>query len=223
MLGWSYERKFVMVRDVFVRNMPVAEICLGDYVLVHAAAGGVGLAAVQIAKAFGATVIATVSSGRKSLVAESFGADYVIDYGKQDWPDKVKKLTPDGRGVDIVYDSVGLTALSTKCIAWNGRLVVVGFAGGELEKVATNRILLKNISVIGLHWGMFAKYEPGTIDEVWKNILYLIRTGKFKSTCFTDQSYVGLEGVPKALTALQSRKTWGKVVISITKEYGSKL
>ena len=110
-----------------------------------------------------------------------------------------------------------------KCITWNGRLVVVGFAGGELEKVATNRILLKNISVVGLHWGMYSKHEPETVDEVWKNLFYLIRNGKFQSTCFTDQDFVGLESVPKALSALQSRDTWGKIMIRATEECGSKL
>ena len=135
----------------------------------------------------------------------------------------VRKLTPNGRGVDVVHDSVGLIALSMKCIAWNGRLVVVGFAGGNIEKVATNRILLKNISIAGLHWGMYSKYEPQTVNEVWESLFYLIRTGKFRSTCYTDQNFVGLESVPKALDALQNRETWGKVVVVIADECRSKM
>jgi NADPH2:quinone reductase len=127
---------------------------VGDWVLVHAAAGGVGLAAVQIAKAFGATVIATAGTQHKQDVARDFGADYAIDYRQPDWPEQVKKLTPKGRGVDIVYDPVGLIAQSMKCIAWNGRLLVIGFAAGSIETMATNRILLKNVSVVGLHWGI---------------------------------------------------------------------
>ncbi|KAL9082958.1 MAG: hypothetical protein Q9159_006059, partial [Coniocarpon cinnabarinum] len=130
-----------------------AGIIAGDYVLIHAAAGGVGLAAVQVAKAFGAKVIATAGTKHKLDIARKYGADYAIDYRQKDWPDQVRGLTPDGRGVDIVYDSVGLLALSMKCTAWNGRLLVVGFAGGEIEKLAVNRILLKNVSVIGIHWG----------------------------------------------------------------------
>lgn len=98
--------------------------------LVHAAAGGVGLAAVQIAKAYGATVIATAGTKHKLEVAKSFGADHVVDYRKKDWDADVRKLTPKGKGVDIVYDPVGLLAQSLKCTAWNGRLLVIGFAGG---------------------------------------------------------------------------------------------
>lgn len=168
-------------------------------------------------------MIATVGKEWKLQVAKSYGADHVVSYEREDWPAMVRKLTPNGRGVDIVYDSVGLIALSMKCIAWNGRLVVVGFAGGNIEKVATNRILLKNISIVGLHWGMYSKHEPETVDEVWKSLFQLMRTGKFRSTCFTDQNFVGLESVPKALGALQSRKSWGKVVVTIADKYRTKL
>ena len=94
-----------------------AGVKTGDYVLVHAAAGGVGLAAVQIAKSFGATVIATAGSTRKLDVAKSFGADHGIDYNQKGWEDKVKKLTPGGRGVDIVFDPVGMVNTSLKCTA----------------------------------------------------------------------------------------------------------
>ena len=123
----------------------------GDYVLVHAAAGGVGLAAVQIAKAFGAIVIATAGSARKLDIAKGFGADHAIDYNQKGWEDEVKKLTPRGRGVDIVYDPVGMVNTSLKCTAWNGRILVIGFAAGNIEKVAMNRVLLKNVSLVGLH------------------------------------------------------------------------
>lgn len=125
----------------------------GDHVLVHAAAGGVGLAAVQVAKAFGAVVIATAGSARKLEVAKGFGADYGVDYKEKGWEEEVKKLTPGGRGVDIVFDPVGMVNTSLKCIAWNGRILVIGFAAGDIEKVAMNRVLLKNVSVVGLHWG----------------------------------------------------------------------
>lgn len=191
--------------------------------LVHAAAGGVGLAAVQIAKAFGATVIATAGSKHKLDVARSFGADHVVDYRAKDWTDQVKKITPKGRGVDIVYDPVGLVAQSMKCIAWNGRLLVIGFAAGDIEKVATNRILLKNVSVVGLHWGAYTTNEPEKIDEVWDGIFDLVSQGKFKGTCFTDIEYTGLETVPKALKALGARETWGKVVVNVPQETESKL
>jgi NADPH2:quinone reductase len=195
----------------------------GDWVLVHAAAGGVGLAAVQIAKAFGATVIATAGTQHKQDIARSFGADYAIDYRKPDWPEQVKKLTPKGRGVDIVYDPVGLIAQSMKCTAWNGRLLVVGFAAGDIEKMATNRILLKNVSVVGLHWGMYAVNEPEMQDKVWDGIFELIREGKYRGTSYTDTEYVGLESVPAALKALGGRDSWGKVVVKVPQDGQSKM
>lgn len=198
-------------------------VSLGDYVLVHAAAGGVGLAAVQIAKAFGATVIATAGSQHKLDVAKSFGADFGIDYRDKDWPQKVKKLTPKGRGVDIVYDPVGLITESTKCTAWNGRLLVIGFAAGAIEKVATNRMLLKNISVVGLHWGAYSINEAETIEVVWNGLFDLMESGKFKGTCFTDREYVGLETVGEALKALGARDTWGKVVVKVPQSGGSRM
>jgi NADPH2:quinone reductase len=191
--------------------------------LVHAAAGGVGLAAVQIAKAFGATVIATAGTQHKLDVARSYGADYGINYRDQSWPDQVKKLTPKGRGVDIVYDPVGLITQSTKCIAWNGRLLVVGFAAGDIEKVATNRILLKNISLVGIHWGMYSTFEPETVETVWDGLFELMESGKFKGTCYTDKEYVGLDSVPAALKALGARETWGKVVVKVPQEGQSKI
>jgi NADPH:quinone reductase len=190
---------------------------------VHAAAGGVGLAAVQVAKAFGATVIATAGTEHKLEIAKRFGADYALNYRDKSWPDKVRQLTPDSRGVDIVYDPVGLITLSTKCIAWNGRLLVVGFVGGEIEKVATNRILLKNISVVGIHWGVYAIYEPRTVDVVWNGLFDLMKKGMFKGTAYTDKEYVGLESVPAALKALGARDTWGKVVVKVPQNGDSKI
>ena len=195
----------------------------GDWVLVHAAAGGVGLAAVQVAKAFGATVIATAGTKHKREVAQRYGADFAVDYNDDSWTDQVRSLTPEGRGVDIVYDSVGLLAASMKCTAWNGRLLVIGFAGGEIEKLAVNRILLKNVSVVGVHWGMYAKMEPSSVGRVWNGLFDLIKRGRFRSTCFTDQEFVRLESVPKALKALSARETWGKVVVKIPDEGSSKI
>lgn len=195
----------------------------GDYVLVHAAAGGVGLAAVQIAKAFGAVVIATAGSARKLEVAKGFGADYGVDYKKKGWEEEVKKLTPQGRGVDIVFDPVGMVNTSLKCIAWNGRILVIGFAAGNIEKVAMNRVLLKNVSVVGLHWGIYTKEEPQTVEEVWDGLFKLMEEGKFKGTEYTDRTFVGLESVGEALQMLGNRDTWGKVVISVLQNCQSKL
>ncbi|KAI4718177.1 zinc-binding alcohol dehydrogenase-like protein [Aureobasidium sp. EXF-10727] len=223
--GWSYfESAGLMVTapTSYAGLVTRAGIKKGDWVLVHAAAGGVGLAAVQIAKAFGATVVATAGTQHKLDVAKSFGADHLVDYRQKDWPDKVKKLTPKGRGVDIVYDPVGLIAQSMKCTAWNGRLLVIGFAAGDIEKMATNRILLKNVSVMGLHWGAYATNEPEMIEVVWKGLFDLMDSGKFRGTCYTDKDFVGLETIPEALKALGARDTWGKVVVKVPQEGQSK-
>ena len=102
---------------------------------------------------------------------------------------------------------------SIKCIAWNGRLLVIGFTGGSIEKVAMNRVLLKNISVMGLHWGMYSTKEKDTPPKVWKGIFDMINKGQIRSIAYSDKKYVGLEEVPQALSALGSRETWGKVVV----------
>ena len=219
--GWSFTDAaglFVTAPTSYCALVNRAHIAAGDWVLVHAAAGGVGLAAVQIAKAFGATVIATAGTKRKLSVAKDFGADYTVDYRDPSWPDKVRSLTPGNRGVDIVYDPVGMIDKSTKCIRWNGRLLVIGFAAGAIEKVAMNKVLLKNISIVGLHWGAYAVNEPEAIRGVWEGIFGLIERGVFRGTVFADREFVGLESVPDALGELGSRGTWGKVVVKVPQE-----
>lgn len=204
-----------------------AKLLPGETVLVHAGAGGVGLAAIQIAKAAGATVIATASTPAKLAVCVAYGADHVLDYSSGDWPGRVLGLTG-GKGIDVVYDPVGLIEASLKCIAWNGRLVVVGFAGGKIEKVAMNRVLLKNVAVVGLHWGKYTEKEKkeGTVEKVWAGVMSLVQEGKFKPTVFKGEGgmeFVGLESVGRALESLGKRETWGKVVVSIPREMGSRL
>ncbi|KAM5355352.1 hypothetical protein ACJ41O_001998 [Fusarium nematophilum] len=224
--GWSFQEAaglFVTAPTSYGALVVRANIKKGDYVLVHAAAGGVGLAAVQVAKAFGATVIATASTQHKLDIAKSFGADHTVSYNDPSWPSKVKALTPSSRGVDIVYDPVGLVDLSTKCTAWNGRILVIGFAGGKIEKVAMNKVLLKNISVVGLHWGAYSIHERDTITKVWDGIMELVKQGKLRGTEYTDEEFVGLERIGPALKALGGRGTWGKVVIKVPEEGQSKL
>ncbi|THC93754.1 hypothetical protein EYZ11_006762 [Aspergillus tanneri] len=229
--GWSFEDAaglFVTAPTSYGGLVHRANVQPGDWVLVHAAAGGVGLAAVQIAKAKGAMVVATASTERKRHIAREFGADYIIDYRNKGWPEEVKKLcaqhrTGNGKvGVDIVYDPVGLIDASLKCVAWNARLLVIGFAAGKIEKVALNRVLLKNVSIVGLHWGQYAKFEKETVGPVWKGIFDLVAQGKFRGTAFKDESFVGLESVPRALQALGGRETWGKVVVKVVDDEAGK-
>ncbi|KAI5479950.1 zinc-binding alcohol dehydrogenase [Pseudohyphozyma bogoriensis] len=190
----------------------------GETLLVHAAAGGVGLAALQIGKALGATVIATAGTPEKLDVAKRAGADYVLDYTKEGWQKECLKLTK-GKGVDVVYDPVGMAIPSLKCIAWNGRVVIVGFAAGSIEKIPANLILLKNIAVTGVFWGAYAKNEPEAVPVVWKETLELFKQKKVKSIPY-KVIYDGLDKVPEGLRALGARETWGKVVVRVRKEEG---
>ncbi|RCI12353.1 hypothetical protein L249_0474 [Ophiocordyceps polyrhachis-furcata BCC 54312] len=224
--GWSFADAsglFVTAPTSYTALVVRAGIAKGDWVLVHAAAGGVGLAAIQVAKALGATVIATASTDQKLSIASSYGADHVVSYTDANWPSRVKALTPSSRGVDIVFDPVGLVDKSTKCTAWNGRIVVVGFAAGSIEKLSLNKVLLKNIAVVGVFWGAYALNQPGLLPVVWEAVMRLIEDGKIRPTVFTDDSFWGLDSVKDALTALASRRTWGKVVINLAPEEASRL
>jgi NADPH2:quinone reductase len=189
-----------------------AALRAGETLLVHAAAGGVGVAAVQIGKALGARVLATAGGAEKLAVARRAGADVVIDYRGEDFVERVLAETG-GRGADVIYDSVGgdVFERSLKCIAWNGRLLVIGFAGGEIPSVKLNRILLKNIAVVGLHWGAYAKYEPERIPETMRALLALHEKGAVRPEIY--RSYP-LAEAGAALVALASRGTWGKVVLT---------
>src|SRR5438094_637907 len=133
-----------------------AQLQPGEFLLVHGAAGGVGSAAVQLGKAAGAVVIASVGSAQKAAVCRRLGADLVVQHHEQDVAQAVKDFTR-GHGADVVYDPVGGDAFerSTKCIAFEGRLVVVGFASGQIPQARANHVLVKNYSVVGLHWGLY--------------------------------------------------------------------
>ena len=224
--GWSFVDAaglMVTAPTSYAALVTRARVKRGDYVLIHAAAGGVGLSAVQVAKAFGATVIATAGSARKLEVAKGYGADFGVDYNQPKWEDEVKKLTPKGKGVDIVFDPVGMVNTSLRCTAWNGRIIVIGFAAGDIEKVAMNRVLLKNVSLVGLHWGMYAKEEVEKVKEVWRGLFRLMEESKFRGTVYSDRKFIGLESVGEALGMLGRRETWGKVVVEVPVGEKSKL
>jgi len=189
-----------------------AQVQPGETVLVHAAAGGVGLAAVQIAVALGARVVATAGGAEKLAVAREAGAEIAIDYGEDDWVDRVRDATG-GRGADVIYDSVGgdVTDKSLKCIAWNGRLLVIGFASGTIPAVKLNRVLLKNVSLVGLHWGAYAVHEPARVAEAFRALFRLYDEGQIAPKVHGTYP---LERLPDALAALGGRRTWGKVVVT---------
>jgi len=188
-----------------------AQMQPGEWLLVHAAAGGVGLAAVQIGKALGARVIATAGTAAKLEIARQSGADVLVDYRTEDWVERVKRVT-DGHGADVIYDPVGGDVFdgSSKCIAFEGRLLVVGFAGGRIPSIAANRILLKNMSVVGVHWGMYQTLGSPLVDQ-WMSAL-LTMHGKGQIWPVIYQTYP-LAGAAKALAAIAARESYGKVVL----------
>ncbi|PYV13488.1 MAG: NADPH:quinone oxidoreductase [Acidobacteria bacterium] len=183
----------------------------GETLLVHAAAGGVGLAAVQIGRALGARVLATASSPAKREVALVNGAEAAFDYTSPDWVERVNKATT-GHGADVIYDPVGgdVFDLSTKCTAFGGRLLVVGFASGRIPTIAANRILLKNISIVGLHWGAYRKHDPARVPQAMTALFGMYERGAVRPVI---GSIHPLSEAAQALEEIATRRSVGKVVL----------
>lgn len=190
---------------------PRAHLQPGEVLLVHGGAGGVGSAAIQLGKLAGATVIATASSPEKLEVCKQCGADHVINYTTEDFVEKVKSIT-DGKGADVIYDPVGGDVFdqSTKCINWDGRLLVIGFTSGRIPAIAVNRVLLKNISIVGLHWGQYRVHDPELIEETQKTLYFAYGMGKIKPVIWKSYS---LSELPAAMEAMERRECYGKVVL----------
>jgi NADPH2:quinone reductase len=185
----------------------------GETLLVHAAAGGVGSAAVQLGKSVGAEVIAVVGGPEKAKVAADLGADVVVDRRSEDFVGAVKAATG-GRGADVVFDPVGGEAFakSTKCIAFEGRLVVIGFTSGDIPSVAANHVLIKNYSVVGLHWGLYRRYDPAAIAEAHTALSALAAQGVAMPLV---SEVVAFEEAVDGLTRLAAGETTGRVVVSV--------
>ncbi|MDD1506583.1 NADPH:quinone oxidoreductase family protein [Pseudomonas sp. CNPSo 3701] len=186
----------------------------GETLLVLGAAGGVGLAAVEIGKAMGAKVIAAASSAEKIEVARSAGADELINYSEQSLKDEVKRLT-NGQGVDVIYDPVGgpLFEEAFRCMAWNGRFLVVGFAaGGGIPALPANLPLLKGASLVGVFWGSFAQRQPADNAENFRQLFAWHAEGKLKP--LVSQTFPLARG-GEAIDALGQRKAVGKLVVTI--------
>lgn len=190
-----------------------AQLKSGEVLLVLGASGGVGLTAVEIGKAMGATVIAAASSPEKLEVAKSYGADYGIDYTKEDLRDRVKELTG---GADVVYDPVGGDAFqqSLRCINWEGRIIIIGFASGTIQQVPSNYILLKNCSVMGALWGAYRRKDPATMRKSMDALIDWFADGKLKPH---SSHQMPLEQAGDALQLLIDRKSTGKVVLTTGK------
>ncbi|NND82237.1 MAG: NADPH:quinone oxidoreductase family protein [Gammaproteobacteria bacterium] len=184
----------------------------GETLLVTGAAGGTGLAAVQIGKAIGATVIAACSTAEKLAVAKQNGADILINYSEKDLKTELKAVT-DGKGVDVAYDVVGGEAFDaiSRCMAWGGRLLVIGFASGTIPKLPVNLTLVKSYSVIGVFWGAFTQREPQVFAANMQELVGWYMQGKVK--VHVDETFP-LERTVDALNKVMHRQVTGKVVIT---------
>jgi NADPH2:quinone reductase len=187
-----------------------ARLAAGETLLVHAAAGGVGSGAVQLGKAAGARIIGVAGGERKAEAARALGADVVIDRNTQDFVQVVKEVT-EGRGADVVYDPVGgdTYARSTKCIAFEGRILVIGFAGGQIQSAALNHALVKNYSIVGLHWGLYQSKNPQLIRDCHAQLTTMVADGAIRPLV---GERLGLDEVPAGLQRLADGDTVGRVV-----------
>jgi NADPH2:quinone reductase len=188
-----------------------AQLQPSEWLLVTGAAGGVGLTAVEIAKAMGARVIACAGSAEKLAIAQEHGADHLIDYSKEDIRERVKAITG-ARGADVIYDPVGGDAFdaSLRSIAWGGRIIIIGFAAGRVSQIPANIVLVKNIDVIGFYWGSYQTHKPDLLRGSFTQLFRWFQEGKLRphvSHCLP------LDQAAYALSLLQQRRSTGKVVL----------
>ncbi len=196
-----------------------ANLKSGETLLVHGAAGAIGLAAVEIGKALGAHVIAVAGGAEKTEMALQHGAGDVIDHQQDDFRNAVLSIT-NGRGADVVFDSIGgeVTRQSIRCLATNGRLLTVGFASGDIPDLPANMFLLKNISLIGFNYGTYIGWAPkderdrysAQVDEMHRRLALMYETGELKPVI---SAYFGLDEFTEALDYVLARKVIGKCVI----------
>jgi NADPH2:quinone reductase len=188
-----------------------AALRVGETLLVNAAAGGVGSAAVQLGKAAGARVIAVVGSPAKVEVARSLGADLVIDRSSTDVVEAVRGFTK-GRGADVAYVPVGGAAFTTaaRAIAFEGRVVVVGFAGGQITEVTLNHALLKNYSILGLHWGLYRRQDPKLVRRAHDDLCNLVEAGGIRPLV-TER--LAFEEAAQGLGRLGKGETAGRLTV----------
>src|ERR671931_912162 len=185
----------------------------GETLLVLGAAGGVGIAAIEIGKALGARVIAGASSADKLAVCRAHGADETIDYATEELRERLEALTA-GHGPDVVYDPVGgpYTEPALRSIAWRGRLLVVGFAAGEIPRIPLNLTLLKGCSIVGVYWGEFSRREPQRFAESMRQLARWFAEGRLKPHI---SATFPLDRAADALTLMAARKVKGKVVLAV--------
>ena len=185
----------------------------GETVLVLGASGGIGIASIEIAKALGARVLAAASSDDKLEVCREHGADAVVNYATTDLRDAIKTFT-EGKGVDVICDPVGgpYTEPALRSIAWRGRLLVVGFAAGEIPKIPLNLVLLKGCSIVGVFWGDYLRRERASFMKSVEQLGVWYRAGKI--TPHVSATF-GLDHAVDALKVMAARKAVGKLVVTM--------
>lgn len=190
-----------------------AALKAGETLLVLGAGGGVGLTAVELGKQMGARVIAAASSPEKLALAKQQGADELINYSEEDLRERIKALT-DGKGVDVVYDPVGgsMTLTAVKSLAWGGRLLVIGFAGGEIPSIPANLLLLKSASAVGVLWGNSVRADPVPHGANMRQLLDWLAAGALKPVI--DRRFA-LRDAVAALAHLEGRQVKGKVLLTM--------
>ena len=188
-----------------------ARLQAGETLLVHGASGGVGLAAVEVGKRMGATVIATASSADKLEIAAEHGADHLINYAEGPFKDRVKELTG-GRGANVIFDPVGGDVFdqSLRCIAWEGRLLVVGFASGRIPEAPANLTLVKNMAIMGVFWGAYRDKDPAVMTASFATLAAWLKEGALKP--LVSKTY-GLDDIGQAIGDLMERRVKGKIVV----------
>jgi NADPH:quinone reductase len=202
---------FITYQTAYVGLHRRAALKPGEVLLVHAGASGVGSAAIQLGKHAGATVITTSGGPAKTAACRELGAEVALDHTTDDWVAAVKQATG-GRGADVIWDPVGgdVFDASRRCIAFEGRLVVVGFAGGRIPEAPASHVLVKNYSVVGLHWGLYRRYEPALITETHDALLRLHAAGVVRPLI---DRVLPLEQAVEALGLLATRQVTGKIVL----------
>ncbi|GGE12442.1 oxidoreductase [Marinithermofilum abyssi] len=211
-LSWNEAASmFITYQTAYYALHRCAGIQPGQVLLVHAGAGGVGSAAIQLGLAAGARVIATAGGPEKVNICKELGAEVAIDYRAEDFVQIVKELT-EGRGAHVIFDPVGGDTFdrSRKCIAFEGRLLVIGFAGGRIADAPTNHVLVKNYSVVGVHWGLFRRLMPERVVEAHRELMALYEQGAIRPVLYKEFPF---EELPQALDLLADRKTWGKLIV----------
>jgi NADPH2:quinone reductase len=189
-----------------------AHLAAGETLLVLGAAGGVGLAAIQLGKLLGARVIACAGDDAKLEVCRLNGAEQLVNYRREDLVERVREIT-DGRGADVIYDPVGGDVFDQvkRCVAWDGRIVIVGFAGGRIPAIECNRILLKNMAVIGLAWGQYLDRGSRLPEEAQFRFYEMLARRQIDPVIYRSLPFAD---VKQGLRLIESREVYGKVVIT---------